>query len=141
LKLSKAAWFYHAETHQRCLLLYYKPGSDTQKAKVKEMRGVAKKATKSLQEMKIAVADFIMQCPVDAELIGNFENSFHAANFEQSHKIREAHKVKDENAPDSRVNRLTKNVETYDIHADVEGFKSSQDYLFQMAMARARAES
>ena len=88
--------------------------------------------------MKIAVADFIMQCPLDAELIGNFENMLYASNLEHSHKLAEAQNFGEENPSDSRVNRLKKNLESYAIHTELGDYKSNDEYLFWMAMARAK---
>jgi len=90
--------------------------------------------------MKIAVADFVIQCPVDAELIGYFENGFYKANLESCLRIAEAQNFEDKNPSDSRTNRLSKNVETYEVHSVVD-YKLDHEYLFQMAMARAREES
>jgi leucyl aminopeptidase len=93
--------------------------------------------------MKIAQVDFVFQIEaLGGEQVGNFENSFYASNFEKTYKIADAQKFGEAKPSDSRVNRLTANVESYMVHAEnMDLIKQSPEYLFQMAMARAKETS
>ena len=85
LKMSKLVWFYHNETKKRCLLAHYAPTKDDGAG---EMRALGKQAATQLQGRKIRVADFVFASSIAglADLVGHFENSFHAGNFEKSYK-------------------------------------------------------
>lgn len=136
LQMSKTCWFYHPVSHRRCLLLY------AASTEASAMRGLGQKAAAALQGMKIAKVDFVWQCPADGAAVGNFESSFYTANFEKVHRIAcKAQNFASSKPTDSRTNRLASNVEGYKVHAESEGFRSSQAYIFQMAMARARETS
>ena len=90
--------------------------------------------------MKIVVVDFIIQCTIDPELIGNFENSFYAHNFENCLKRKQDWNSSDQQL-DSRLTRVSSNVESYNIHKEIEDFKYDEEYIFQMALARAKEYS
>jgi len=84
LKMSKLMWFYHNETKKRCLLAHYAPKDDG----AGEMRALGKQAATQLQGKKIRVVDFVFASSIAGlgDLVGHFENSFHAANYENTYK-------------------------------------------------------
>jgi hypothetical protein len=87
LKLTSTCWFYHAETGKRCLVVL---NSNTDEAgAVKTMRGLGQKAAAALQTKKTPVAHFFIGTAI-ASGAAHFESSFHAANYEKTHKIESA---------------------------------------------------
>jgi len=77
------------------------------------------------------VVDFVFASSIEglADLVGDFENSFHAANYEKTYKRPKVVK-EGEVVADPRTNRVTKNAETYALHLEDPKYKSSDHYLF-----------
>lgn len=77
------------------------------------------------------MVDFVFASSIEglADLVGDFENSFHAANYEKSYKRPKVQKEGEEVA-DPRTNRVTKNAEVYELHLEDGGYKSNAEYLF-----------
>ena len=77
------------------------------------------------------MVDFVFANTIEglADLVGDFENSFHAANYEKSYKRPKPQKEGEEVA-DPRTNRVTKNAEIYELHLADDKYKSNDEYLF-----------
>ena len=87
LKMTSTCWFYHAETGKRCLVVLNT--NTEEKGAVKTMRGLGKIAAAALQTKKTPAAHFFIGSSL-ASVAAHFETSFHAANYEKTHRIESA---------------------------------------------------
>lgn len=66
LALNGAVWFYHMQTHKRCLLLLFKVKEGATLAESeKQATAVGKKVATSLQALKIPTVDFLLSSSIE----------------------------------------------------------------------------
>jgi leucyl aminopeptidase len=135
LKLSKVQLVYLPKNGQRCLLALVDSKADDSTEHQKGVRGLAKSVIAQLHKLKILKADIIASnsVPHCAVLVSHFVNQFMINNYERCTK-REKSNVEDS---DPRVKRVTKNVETFDVHCEDQSITESPEY--KLAVARAEA--
>jgi len=129
-ELNGFAWFYHATSGDRGLIV--RLNKESKDASL-DVRDAAKRAAKQLQAMKIKDATFEFMGSEIANLVGDFENSFVQWNHEICSKRQKTGAKADE---DPRTVRVQSNVENYNLSC--EGLDtSSKDYKLKLAAAKA----